>query len=542
MNVPGTDDASASGRHPGPATAGSRLIAALRAPEAYPHPVESPIRVQETHISWVLLTGPYAYKVKKPLALSFLDYSTLERRRFFCEEELRLNRRCAPGLYLEAVPIGGTVDAPRIGDATGPALEYAVRMLQFDTREELDQLVAAGLVAADEVRQLGHDVAMFHALAAHAPADSPFGTPTRLHGVTRDNFAELERLHPAGIDTARVASLKEFSDSTFQAVESVMAGRRGAGWVRECHGDLHCANVVRWRGRLTPFDGIEFDPGLRYVDVVSDIAFLAMDLGVRGRNDLRLAALNAWAAGLGDYAGLALLPYYENYRALVRAKVAAMRASQAAAGSAARHAAVAEISRYLDWANARSCRPKPRLLLTCGLSGSGKTWLAERLAAAIGAIHVRSDVERKRLAGIAPLASSRSPPDAGIYTPDFNERTYRRLAECAGSCLQSGESIIVDAAFLRRHERRAMLDEAAAHGADGLILHCTAPLDELKRRVAARRSAMNDASEADVALLDRQPSYWEPLDEAERRSTITVDTTRPQVLQSVLAAVHPGAA
>jgi len=535
MHAPGTDDAPPAGPHPGPDCGRGGLIAALCSSSAYPHRVTLPIRVQETHISWVLLTGPYAYKIKKPVRLSFLDYSTLARRRFCCEEELRLNRRCAPGLYLDVVAIGGPAEAPRIGGPAESVLEYAVRMLQFDTREELDALVAAGTVQAPEVASLGQDLARFHAAAARTAGDAPYGTPARVHQVTQDNFAELMALHPAGLDVPAVSALRAASEARFAALAPLMAGRRDSGWVRECHGDLHCANVVRWQGRLTPFDGIEFDPGLRFVDTVNDFAFLSMDLAARGRRDLRHAALNAWAEVLGDYAGLELLPYYETYRALVRAKVAALRAQQARDDAAALASAIADVGRYIDWATAQSARPRPRLLITCGLSGSGKTWLARQLAAALGAMHIRSDVERKRLAGLTPLASSRSAPDAGIYTRDFNARTYGRLAECARACLRGGEDVIVDAAFLRRGERGDLLTVAREQGFDARIVHCTAPLDELKRRVAARHAARSDASEADVELLDRQPSYWEPLTPGEVPLTVTADSTDPQALPAVLA-------
>jgi hypothetical protein len=507
------------------------LIEALRNPDAYPHAVETPVRIVETHVSWVLLTGPYAYKIKKPLRLSFLDYSTLERRQRFCEEELRLNRRYAPDMYLDVVPIGGTDGAPRIGEARGPALDYAVRMVQFDTREELDALIDNDALGRGEIEQLGARTGAFHADAARAPAGEPYGSPSLVHRVTLDNFAELESLAMTAPVPDRLRCLRLRTADLFATRQAAMTARREAGWTRECHGDLHCANVVRWRGRLTPFDGIEFDPALRYVDVVNDIAFLSMDLAVRGRPDLRHALLNAWTESLGDYAGLELLPYYEVYRALVRAKVAGLRVRQAADTVSSAAAARASVARYLDWATAQGDRPAAQLIVTCGLSGSGKTWLARQLAAELRALHVRSDIERKRLAGLSPLADSRSPPDAGLYTKEFNDRTYRRLAECARGCLLGRESVIVDAAFLRRHERRSLLAIAASIGAPASILHCTSPVDVLRQRIASRRAAQNDPSEADVALLDRQPSYWEPLADDERAITIEVDTSLPQEMQ-----------
>jgi predicted kinase len=314
-----------------------------------------------------------------------------------------------------------------------------------------------------------------------------------------------------------------------------MAERREQGWVRECHGDLHCANIVRWGGRLTPFDGIEFDPALRFIDVVNDIAFLTMDLAVRGRRDLRRAVLDAWTTTLGDYPGLALLRYYEAYRALVRAKVAALRAGQHAADSPEAIAAGRELQSYFEFSRDRAQESVPNLVLTCGLSGSGKTWLARALAPPLDALHLRSDVERKRLAGLEPLADSRSMPGGGLYTREFNERTYGRLRDCARGCLQGGENLIVDAAFLRVEERVSMLDLARELGATPRILHCTAPMSVLRERVSSRQQKRQDASEAGVDVLERQTGWREAFTNVESPLVLEVDTTRPDAAERVLS-------
>jgi hypothetical protein len=508
-----------------PTTNASRaLIAGLCRADAYPHAVAEPVRVAETHISWVLLTGEYAYKIKKPIKLSFLDYSTLERRRMFCDEELRLNRRLAPDLYLGVSTIVGTPQSPRL-DGDGSPLEYAVRMRQFSSDDELVALLAAGRVTTADLGGLGTSIARFHAGAATAPDGSVFGEPPTVQRVTLDNFAELRALPESAAWHDRLSALERNVTNLQTRLHELMLERRAHGHVRECHGDLHCGNVVRWAGGLTPFDGIEFDPALRFIDVVNDVAFLTMDLAERGHHDLRRAVLQAWAETLGDWQALPLLPYYEAYRALVRAKVDALRALQLDARDPARAAAIADCVRYLDWADAR-VRPAPTaLIVTCGLSGSGKTWLARQAGERLGALCLRSDVERKRLAGLEANDDSRSPPDAGIYTVEFNDRTYARLLDCAAAALSGGETVIVDAAFLRRGERHRFLDLARSRGVPASILYCHAPAAVRRERVAARSAARTDASEAGLDVLARQPSYWEPFDADELPHMIEVDTS-----------------
>lgn len=520
--------------------AGSPLIAALRNPDAYPHPVATPIRVAETHISWVLLTGAHAYKIKKPLRLSFLDYSTLERRRLCCEEETRLNRRYAPDLYEGVAVICGTPAVPRV-DGAGPVIEYAVRMKQFDPAAELDALLARSLVPPAELAGLGRRIAAFHALAAPVDQTQSHGLPERVHRVTLDNFTELLRLPESRSWSIQLEALEQWVNDRYAQSHASMRERRKAGRVRECHGDLHCGNVVRWQGMLVPFDGIEFDPALRFIDVVSDLAFLTMDLAVRRRPVLRHAVLQSWTEASGDFAGLPLLPYFEVYRALVRAKVAALRAQQSPADGAERASAIRDARSYLDWATVRTQRRAAALVLTCGLSGSGKTWLARAIAGELEALHIRSDVERKRLAGLAPLEDSKSPPDAGIYTLDFNRRTYSRLLDGARAALQGGENVIVDAAFLRRSERMSLLALAREMSAPATILHCQAPVDVLQRRVAARAETKQDASEAGVAVLARQPGYWEDFDALEVPHVVSVDTTAPDAVRTTVARLRAAA-
>ena len=501
------------------------------APYAALHDVHEPIRCVETHVSWVFLTGSYAYKVKKPVRLPFLDYSSAERREWLCREELRLNLRHAPELYLEVVPIGGAPDAPRLG-ADGKAFEHALRMRQFDRDEELSQLLRREAVTSTEVADFATQLAQMHARATQAEVDTTFGAPDAVHRVTRDNVRELREWLPATILDRDLDALQATLERAYGRLGSCMLERRRTGRVREGHGDLHCGNVVRWRGRLVAFDGLEFDPGLRFIDVANDLAFLSMDLSVHRRTDLRRVLLDRWTEASGDYEAVEVLPYYEPARALVRAKVAALQARQAA--SADRDVPARLASVYFDWALAHSTRAAPLLVVMVGLSGSGKTWLARRIAETVGALHVRSDVERKRLVGLSPLELSRSAPDAGIYTPEFNERTYARLLDCTRACLRGGEHVVVDAANLRRREREAFVLAAAEAGAHVRLVHCVAPMEVLRRRVAERCAGRSDASEATVDVLERQPSYWEPLAEPEMARSEIVDTTESSQVEAAV--------
>jgi aminoglycoside phosphotransferase family enzyme/predicted kinase len=514
-------------------SARAAFVAAMQTPAPYAalHEVREPVRLVETHVSWVFLTGSYAYKVKKPVRLPFLDYSTAARREWLCNEELRLNRRHAPELYLETVPICGHPDAPRVG-VDGEAFEHTLRMRQFDRDDELSQLLRRAAVTSTDVADLATDLAQMHAQASPAEVAATFGAPDVVHRITRDNFRELGEWLPATIPRTDLDGLQAVLERAYARLAPRMLERRRDGRVREGHGDLHCGNVVRWRGRLVAFDGLEFDPALRFIDVANDLAFLSMDLGAHGRRDLRRALLDRWTEASGDYGAIELLPYYEPARALVRAKVAALQARQAAGADGDASARLA--AGYFDWARTHLRRAPPMLVVMVGLSGSGKTWLARRIATAIDALHLRSDVERKRLAGLAPLERSRSEPDAGIYTPAFNERTYARLIDCVNPCLEGGESVVVDAANLRRRERHAFLQAAAAARARVRLVHCTAPTDVLRRRVAERGVEGADASEATVDVLERQPSYWEPLDETERALCEAVDTTQPMQVEAAL--------
>lgn len=462
----------------------------------------------ETHISWVILGGGFAYKIKKPLNLGFLDFSSLDKRRIYCEEEIRLNRRLAPETYLEVLPITGTVDQPRLG-GDGPVLEWAVKMRAFPDDATLD---LADEVTADQADAIADRMAAFHRDIAAAPEASSHGTPEQVQAPVWQNFLQLRALEPPREALDLLDVLEPRAQTEGARLVPHFAARKAQGFIRECHGDLHLGNIAWVDAGPLIFDGIEFNPDLRFIDVISEMAFLTMDLCHRGRDDLAWRVLNRYLEHTGDYGGLAALRYYMGYRALVRAKVAGIRARQEARD-------FGECLDYLRLAERLTRPPQPGLILMHGVSGSGKTVLSQHLLQGLGAVRLRSDVERKRLFGLSPLADSASIP-GGIYTPEASERTRARLLELARQLLDSGFLIIVDATFLARDWRgpfQALANES--HTPWCIVSPQVAP-DLLRQRVARRQEQGRDASEAGLPVLEAQLQGRTPLDPVELRHTV----------------------
>lgn len=467
----------------------------------------TPVELVETHISWVLLAGEHAYKLKKPVALGFLDFSTVEARRRCCEEELRLNRRLAPALYLAVLPVTGTPSAPRLGEP-GPVLDHVLQMRRFPAGALLSERLAAGRLQGEQVDRLAERIAAFHEAAPAAPADAAWGTPATVAAAAR---GVLERLAERG---APQPALERWVDAELSRLGGPMRHRLRAGRVREVHGDLHLANTLCLPdGEVTAFDGIEFDPALRWIDVIDDAGFLVMDLLAHDAPALAWRFLDGWLAATGDHAGLGVLRFYLVHRALVRALVGRLRP-----GAGPDYLALA----------ARLAQPgAPRLLLTHGLSGSGKSHAAALLAGAAGAVRLRSDIERKRLFGLAPLARSAAQVPGGIYAPQATARTYDELLQRARTVLQAGWPVIVDAAFLRRCERDRFHALAFDLGVPFHLLACNAPAALLRERVAARMQRGDDPSEADLAVLAAQQTFVEPVADDEQACTLNLATDRP---------------
>jgi len=448
----------------------------------------------ETHISWVVLTGEDAYKIKKPVRLPFVDFSTLESRHYFCDEELRLNRRLAPSLYLDVVQVTGNASQPVLG-GSGPLLDYAVHMRRFSEGALFFERLAAGTLQPADVDDLAGVLARFHLDAPRADPSSGFGSPALR---CRSVIAALQGVGDL-VTEAQRSAISSWIEAQSVQLAALWVARTEQGRVRECHGDLHLRNLVR-SDTVLAFDCIEFDPALRYIDVVDDIAFPVMDFLAHGRRDFAFRLLNGWLDLTGDHQSLPALGFAILYRALVRAQVAALRGD------------APEACRYFDAALACLRPGQPRLIITCGLPGSGKTFLSQHLLESEGAIRVRSDVERKRLFGLSALDDSRE-QGLDLYRPDVTDRTYARLLNLASVALRAGYTAILDAAFLMRAEREQARALALAEGVPFHILACEAPLPVLRARLLARK---RDASEADVPVLERLAVMAEPLDGAER--------------------------
>ena len=480
-------------------------------------------RLVETHISWVLLSGELAWKIKKPVQLGFLDFGTLEARERMCHEELRLNRRLAPSLYLEVVPVTGAAQAPQLG-GPGEAIEWALKMRRFADGALLSEHLERGALTLELIGSLGHRLAAFHRDAPIADAATDFATPERIDSDMLAVIARLGEHLRNGPGEQHLVTLRHWASGQAKALRETWLARRHDGWVREGHGDLHLANAVVLNGDVTAFDCIEFDPALRWIDVQADTAFAVMDLLAHGRTDLAFRLLDAYLGDSGDHGGLVVLQYYLVYRALVRALVAALRPPRRDAPD------------YLGLALRWLQPPGARLMITHGVSGSGKSHVAARLLERAGAIRLRSDIERKRLFGLAPLEASTGRVPAGIYDADATQRTHARLERLADVALGAGWPVIVDATFLRASERAMFRGLALRHGVPFTILACAAPPELLQQRLAERSRRADDPSEADAQVLQHQLRSIEPLDTSERHASIALGTSKPLDIDALAAA------
>jgi len=525
------------------------LAEALLNPAAYPHPV-SQLQRLETHMSWLFLTGDYVYKVKKPIHFDFVDFSTLERRGHFCHEELRLNTSFAPELYLGVVPVIRTVDGTFRVDPEpalppdnredalreeGDVVEWAVKMRQFDISQQADVLVEENRASTAQFNVFGSVLAGQHACLVRSDS------PPDLEDAIIGNFETIESLDCCEPWTKRLTALRIATEQELKNQAELLVSRISEGFIRDCHGDLHLSNMVSIDGAMMAFDCLEFAPQLRAIDVWNDIAFLLMDCDLRGRADLAYACIDGYLDAGADYAGTQLLPLYARYRSMVRAKVAALALEQqsSAAAPEARPtdiqlAARQKLEAHISWTERSLQRGPGTLIVTCGLSGSGKSYWAKQLVPALNALRLRTDVYRKQRAGLAPSEHSNSTVAGDLYSAENSEVLYDELATLCEALLTAGETVIVDAACLLKSQRETLLAAGQGLGAGAIVLHLQASEAELRRRIRARNRAANDASEADESVLEWQLAHHELPTAGSQVLTVDTETTQlSELIQAI---------
>ena len=497
----------------------ARLMAALTEPAAYPHPVGKIEHIQ-THISDVFLAGDYAYKLKKPLDFGFLDFTTLEKRRRACADEVRLNARLAPRIYLGVTPVCAALGSYRIADGAckdgEELIEYAVRMRRLPQEGLLDRLAAQGRLARGQLIDIARQLARFHASTGRGPDIERYGTLDSIAYPVRQNFEQTEKYIGINISRGRYALLRDYSEGFLRDHAALFAARVAHHRIVDGHGDLHLRNMCLHDGRVVIFDCVEFNQAFRAGDVINDIAFLTMDMDARGLVVLGNDFLNEYLEWTQDYSGLALLDFYQIYRAYVRGKVTSFL-MDATPDPVRREAARREAEDYFRLAERYLDPRAPGLLITCGLSGSGKTTAARQATAALGGVSVRSDAVRKHLAGIPLDQDASAPFGQGIYNTTMGTQTYQAMLNHARAIINAGRWAILDATYSKRAERDAVARLARERSLPFAIVHCLAERDELARRLEQRAAENSDISDAGAVILEEQARRFEAPEASEGR-------------------------
>lgn len=512
-----------------------QFVENLLNPEVYDHPVQ-PFQVLETHISWVILTGDFAYKIKKPVDFAFLNYSTLEKRKFYCEEEIRLNQFLAPELYVGVVPITGENNSLRM-NGKGQAIEYAVKMRQFSQDLIFSQLLARNGLTPLLIEQLAQFIADFHQRTPVADKSSVLGTPEHVHAPVVQNFEQILPLLTEEEDKTQMAFLQQWSEEQFKQHEKLFAQRKKQGFIRDCHGDLHLGNIILYQGKPILFDRIEFNEDFRWTDVIADIAFIAMDLAAHQQPEMAKHLLNSYFSFTGDYAGLAILPYYQAQRAIVRAKVNLFGLFQPQLSAEKKQEILQRYRKFMQLAQQYTQQKNPVLFITSGFTGSGKSTLAQKLVEKIAAYQLRSDVERKRLFGFNRTETTHSEVNKGIYEKEATQKTYDHLAEQAKIILQAGYSVIVDASFLKKAQREKFQHLAKELKVPFFILNCQVSRAQIETWIKERQTEMRDPSEGRMEVLTMQEETAEPLTSDEQKVALKIDTATMDIAK-ILISIH----
>ncbi|BAU13521.1 hypothetical protein LEP3755_40610 [Leptolyngbya sp. NIES-3755] len=465
------------------------IVEALLDPAVYNHPVQGSIELIQTHVSYVFLTGDYVYKLKKPVNFGFLDYSTLEKRKFYCEEELRLNQRGAAELYLGILPIAQEGDKFVLG-GTGEIVDYVVKMEQFPQDTLLSAMYDRGELTEQHLIDLAKVLAAFHKSAPTNDYILSFGEVSQIRQAIDENYDQTIGYIGVAQTQEQFDQTKAYTDKLFAESESLFKSRVEQRFIRECHGDVHLRNICFWNNKILLFDCIEFNEPFRFVDTMFDIAYIIMDFDARNRPDLSNLFLNAYLEQSGDWEGLQVLPLYNSRQSYVRAKVTSFLLSDPSVPEAVKEESKETASRYYRLSYEYTKPKQGKIILMSGLSGSGKSTIASKLARESGAIQIRSDAVRKHLGGIALDEKG----DQSLYSAEMTEKTYDRLLSLGVTLASQGYTVILDAKYDRQSLRASVIEQAQAQGIEIGILYCEASEDVLRDRIAQRQGDISDAN------------------------------------------------
>lgn len=500
------------------------LVEALKNPKLYPH---SPSKVEllQTQMSFVFLTGDYVYKVKKPVDLGYLDYTTLEKRRFFCHQELNLNRRLSPEVYLEVVPIVEKDGQIVLGGA-GEVIEYAVKMRQLPSERMMDVLLANNQVSQAMVRRVAGKLAHFHSQAATNQEISQYGGLEIINLNCRENFTQTEKYRGISLSAVQYHDIKTYTENFINENKELFQQRVKEGRIKDCHGDLHSAHVC-FIDDICIYDCIEFNDRFRYSDVASEIAFLAMDLDYHQQPSLSKSFANAYVEISHDEALLKLLGFYQCYRAYVRGKVEGFKLDDPFISAEEKENSLNKARKYFTLAHSYAQgSPVPFVIITAGLVGTGKTSISQALGEKINGEVISSDATRKRLAGL-PLTEHRFEEfESGLYSEDFSRKTYHKMLAEAEEILARGQSVILDASFRKAEERAKARQLAEKFGAGFLVIECVLDKNEVKRRLEQRLKE-GTISDGRWEIFLRQKEEFDKINEFWSENHLIVDTSKP---------------
>jgi len=507
------------------------VISALADPRFYPEyegrpgpPGNLPLEHIQTTISHVFLTESFAYKLKKPLQLGFLDYSTLEKRLHFCRLELELNRRLAPSMYLEVTFVGE--EGGRLWLGRGEPVEYAVKMLRLPDERMMDVMLERGEVTRAMVEAVAERLVAFHAATRTGGEVDEGGSPATIRANLDENFEQTEPFIDWVISQERFRAIRDYAFDFLETKRELFEARVPEGRIRDCHGDLHSRNICIADDDIYIYDCIEFNHRFRYGDVASEVAFLAMDLDYHDSPELGSHFAHHYAERAGDYGLPDRLDFYRCYRAFVRGKVLCLSLGEREVESEQRRLDLESARRYFSLAHLYALGPRrPLLLVICGMTGSGKSTLAQALQ--VHATVISSDLVRKELAGIPPTEHRREVFESGIYSREFTERTYAEMMREAEKALESGDSVVLDATFARREYRLRAWELARMTGANFFLVECRAPEDVLQERLEEKLQDPLEISDARPDLFPQLRDAWEPPDELPFDMHLRVDTSQP---------------